>query len=112
MNQNYYAKSGGLEGLGQLGRVVDRVQAPIQPIAYLGANGTAAAGVWKYALSAAQLASMAALGYHGYRRNNSIGWALVWGVFGSIVWPITLPVAFVQGFGKPIRRNRRRVSRR
>jgi hypothetical protein len=38
--------------------------------------------------------------YHGYKRNNSIGWALVWGFFGGIAPVITLPLSAAQGFGK------------
>jgi hypothetical protein len=45
-------------------------------------------------------ASMIALTYHGYKRNNSVGWAIVWGLFGPLVWPITVPIAVAQGFGK------------
>lgn len=49
----------------------------------------------------ASIGAMVALTYHGYKRNNgSIGWALVWGLLGTIVWPITVPVALAQGFGK------------
>jgi hypothetical protein len=57
-----------------------------------------------------------ALAYHGYKRNDSVGWALVWGLFGSMVWPITVPVAVAQGFGKKKTnknpRRRRRTSRK
>ncbi|RLB43813.1 MAG: hypothetical protein DRH30_02635 [Deltaproteobacteria bacterium] len=65
-------------------------------------------------LYTAGLASVPALGYHGFKRNDSVGWALVWGVFGSMVWPITVPVALAQGFGKKprVRKNRRRRSSR
>lgn len=52
------------------------------------------------ALRVASLAAIGALAYHGYRRNNSVGWALAWGIGGGIFWPIALPVAFAQGFGK------------
>lgn len=45
-----------------------------------------------------------ALVYHGYKRNQgSIGWALVWGIFGGMIWPLTLPIALAQGFAKPAR---------
>ena len=38
--------------------------------------------------------------YHGYKRNNSVGWGLVWGLAGS-VFPIVTPVVgLAQGFGK------------
>ena len=49
-----------------------------------------------------KLVSIAAtplLVYHGYKRNHSVGWAILWGL-GGLVWPIALPIAFAQGFGK------------
>jgi hypothetical protein len=66
------------------------------------------------ALYLAGLASVGVLGYHGYKRNDSVGWALVWGIFGSVVWPITVPIAFAQGYGKKkrVKSNRRRARRR
>jgi hypothetical protein len=42
--------------------------------------------------------------FHGYRRNQSIGWAVTWGILGGLVPPITLAFALAQGFGKPLRR--------
>jgi hypothetical protein len=39
--------------------------------------------------------------FHGYARNQSIGWAIAWGFLGGIAPIITIPVAFAQGFGKP-----------
>ena len=58
--------------------------------------------------------SMAASAYHGYKRNNSIGWALWWGLMGAMFPVITPTIALAQGFGKPKSavRNRRRRSRR
>lgn len=59
---------------------------------------------WKAAMSKvagiAAIASAAASGYHGYKRNNSIVWAGVW--FGAgLLFPIFTPVvALAQGFGK------------
>jgi len=45
-------------------------------------------------------ASMAASAYHGYRRNQSIGWALWWALMG-LTFPVITPVIGVaQGFGK------------
>ena len=45
--------------------------------------------------------SAGASAYHGYKRNKSVGWALVWGGFGGS-FPIIVPaIALAQGFGKP-----------
>jgi hypothetical protein len=64
-----------------------------------GATDTLGGKAWWLAGTVA----MGALAYHGYKRNNSIGWALVWGLLGGIIWPITVPVALAQGYGKPAR---------
>ena len=49
-------------------------------------------------------ASMAACAYHGYRRNNSVGWALWWGLMGSMFPVIAPTIALAEGFGKPARK--------
>jgi hypothetical protein len=66
------------------------------------------------AFQVTMLASAGALAYHGYKRNGSVGWALVWGLLGGLVWPVTVPIALAQGYGKPrgVRKNRGRRSRR
>ena len=51
---------------------------------------------WKVASTVSSAASV----YHGYKRNESIGWALLWGAMGA-TFPIVTPViAIAQGFGK------------
>jgi hypothetical protein len=45
--------------------------------------------------------SMAASAYHGYKRNDSIGWAIGWAICGSLFPVITPVIAVAQGFGKP-----------
>jgi hypothetical protein len=61
-------------------------------------------------------ASMAASAFHGYRRNESVGWALWWGFAGAVAPIITPVIAVAQGFGKPKRGgltpNRRRRGKR
>jgi len=50
--------------------------------------------------------------YHGYKRNNSVGWAIGWGVLGFLFPIITPAIALAQGYGKPASRSsRRRRSR-
>jgi len=41
--------------------------------------------------------------YHGYKRNGSIGWALVWAASGAVLPVVTPAIAFAQGFGEPAR---------
>lgn len=45
-------------------------------------------------------ASAALSGYHGYRRNNSLGWGIAWFALGGLFPIITPTIAFAQGFGK------------
>ena len=45
--------------------------------------------------------SMAASAYHGYKRNDSVGWAIGWGLLGALFPIITPTIAIAQGFAKP-----------
>lgn len=77
--------------------------APASQIASLDAVGDALARTeyvvpsWYYWLSTA---GMAAGAYHGYKRNDSVGWAIGWGLLGAMFPFITIPVSLAQGFGK------------
>ncbi len=91
----------GARALGKLGLVTPYDQLPV------GA---------RIALGTLQLASIGASAYHGYKRNNSVGWAIGWGLLGGLFPIITPAVAFAQGFGKRAsgvrglgRRSRRRA---
>lgn len=65
--------------------------------------GTSLAIGW----SLVHAASVGASGYHGYKRNRSVGWALIWGLAGGIAPVLTPAIAIAQGFGKPKRAKRR-----
>jgi hypothetical protein len=56
-------------------------------------------------LGLASLAGMGALAYHGYKRNDSVLWAVGWGLLGG-AFPVGTVIggviAYGQGFGKPI----------
>ncbi len=54
-----------------------------------------------YVWGALSTVSGAISAYHGYKRNQSVGWAIVWYLLGSIFPVITPVVAFAQGYGKP-----------
>jgi hypothetical protein len=45
-------------------------------------------------------ASAGVSGFHGYKRNNSVGWGIAWFILGGMFPVITPTVAFAQGFGK------------
>lgn len=44
---------------------------------------------------------MGVAAFHGYRRNNSVGWAIVWGLLGAVFPVITNVIAFAEGYAKP-----------
>jgi hypothetical protein len=51
-----------------------------------------------------EAASVGLSAYHGYKRNDSVGWAVVWGVMGGL-FPVIMPaIAFAQGFGQPAKK--------
>lgn len=50
-----------------------------------------------------RLAGAASGAYHGFKRNNSIGWAVGWALLGGLLPIITIPLSLAQGFGKPKR---------
>jgi hypothetical protein len=62
------------------------------------ASSTVDAGIVSTSLWSAAGAAIGA--YHGYKRNGSVGWAIVWGVLGAISPIITSAVAFAQGIDK------------
>lgn len=57
--------------------------------------------VVKVTFAVLSTASMAAGAYHGYRRNQSIGWALWWAFMGGLFPVFTPAIAVAQGFGDP-----------
>ena len=38
--------------------------------------------------------------YHGYKRTDSVGWAVGWAVLGGLFPFVTIPVSIAQGFGE------------
>lgn len=51
--------------------------------------------------SVLSLAGGAIGAYHGYKRNDSIGWAIAWSLLGGLFPIVVIPVAFAQGIGSP-----------
>lgn len=68
------------------------------PYAGVGQNETPALSP---AIKVVSVASAALSAYHGYRRNESVGWAILWGIMGGLAPVITPAIAVAQGFGKP-----------
>ena len=57
-------------------------------------------GAWPTIMGVLSIASGAASAYHGYKRNESLPWALWWLLMGSIFPVVTPVIAVAQGFGK------------
>lgn len=56
---------------------------------------------WIMFYNVLSLVGMGAGVYHGYKRNDdSIGWAVAWGIFGGLLPVISIPISLAQGFGK------------
>lgn len=104
-HSNYYGGVG-LRGLGQAAQ-----PQPVEPVMLVRASSPSPG---LYIWGAIATLSAGAMVYHGYKRTNSIGWAIGWGLLGSLFPIITVPIAIAQGFAKPrVRSNRsRRRSRR
>ncbi len=49
--------------------------------------------------SVAVIASTGLCAYHGFKRNDSVGWGVAWGILGSMFPVITVAIAAGQGFG-------------
>ena len=65
---------------------------------------------WVYRILS--IAGMVSGAYHGYKRNDSIGWAIGWGLLGGAFPFITIPVSLAQGYGKARKANRRNRRQR
>jgi hypothetical protein len=67
----------------------------------LGASQHVGVNPWLVVYSILGTVSVGLSVYHGYKRNDSLGWALGWGVAASFFPVITPVVAFAQGFAEP-----------
>lgn len=67
----------------------------------IGAEESVTSSVLSTVYKAGAMVSGPACAYHGYKRNQSIGWALWWGFAGSVFFPVAPAIAFAQGFGQP-----------
>lgn len=77
-------------------------------------KATAELSATAIAFAVIDMASVVACAYHGYKRNNSVGWAIGWGLVGGMFPLISVAIAVAEGFGKPksATPNRRKRSRR
>jgi hypothetical protein len=67
-------------------------------LGFLNTTGKSTSTIW----GLLSVASAAASGYHGIKRNNgSIGWGIGWFLLGGVFPVITPVVAVAQGFAKP-----------
>ena len=84
-----------ISGLGAVSEPPAPMQAPMMPFPVIPEQPA-----WRKALG---MAAGAACAYHGFKRNESPGWAVAWAAFGNTAPFLALPIALAQGFGKPRR---------
>lgn len=78
--------------------LVSRGVSPTIVVAAQAAVAGATRAQWKNWLT---IAAAAGAGFHGYRRNNSLGWGLVWFTMGTLFPIVTTVVGLAQGYGQP-----------
>lgn len=90
-------------------------QAPPQPVSQPPAQTQAQSSTLKTVMTIGGWVGSIAGAYHGYKRTESIGWAIGWSMLGGAFWPLALPIMAAQGFGKPLPKvataNRRKAKR-
>jgi hypothetical protein len=88
------------DGLGATVRVLgdDLASAQGQQVVEVAHNPALTA--LKVAYGLASIAGTAIGAYHGYKRNDSVGWALGWAFLGGLFPIVVIPVAFAQGIDK------------
>ena len=77
------------------GKLVDPQEGPYKPPPKAGGM------MFSRAYMALTLAGTSLGAYHGYKRNQSVGWAIGWAFLGGLAPFIAIPVAFAQGLGQP-----------
>lgn len=85
-------------GLGPAGGGVERID--ITPVSEIEKLPTTAEKVGAAIWGVASVAGTALGAYHGYKRNNSVGWGIWWALMGGMFPVVTVPVALAQGLGK------------
>lgn len=98
----------GMEGLGCMGCDATPITRTMRGLLGLRALGEATeeGRVSPTALAVFSLLSLAGAttgAYHGYKRNNSLGWAVAWFFLGGWFPLLSIPVSLAQGYAKPKR---------
>lgn len=88
-----------IPGQRPVARPYRRMAKPGHVLSGVGQNDQVTRAV-SYAGAALSLASAGASAYHGFKRNDSVGWAVAWGLLGGMFPVITPAIALAQGFGK------------
>ena len=84
------------------GTLVQSLFSPlVKPI--ISPNGTITYTGMDYVMWGLSAVSSGVSAYHGYKRNNSVGWAIWWGLMGGMFPIITPVIAVAEGYGRPRR---------
>ncbi len=95
---------------GALGRIavrpdmVERVVGPGPVMVGQTSNGVGLSAEAQVGWGLVVAVSSAASAWHGYKRNDSVGWALWWGLMGGVAPILTPVIGAAQGWGKRKRR--------
>jgi hypothetical protein len=90
--------SGSPDGLGATLRTLG--EDPVAPQPQLVQTTNPGVQALKVAWALASVAGGVVGAYHGYKRNDSVGWAIGWSLLGSLFPVIVIPVAYAQGIGE------------
>ena len=101
ITDNFDGFSGSPDGLGMTVRTLGDDLATPQAVSTVSPTRN----LMMAAYAVASLAGTAVGAYHGYKRNDSVGWAIGWALLGGLFPVIVIPVAYAQGIGK--RKNER-----
>ena len=99
-DSGFGASPDGLGATVRMGGFGDDAIAPAASQGPAGNPGPNTMQALKVAYAIASMAGSAMGAYHGYKRNDSIGWAIGWAFLGGLFPVIVIPVAFAQGFGE------------
>jgi len=79
---------------------VENAAAKAKPAGLLSTTGADGGTDWESIWTVLSVAGAGIGAYHGYKRNDSVGWAIGWSLLGGFAPIIVIPVAFAQGIGK------------
>ncbi len=88
------------DGLGATVRVLGDTPLTPAPVQQFSDNTSPLRRTLAITYALAGVAGTAIGAYHGYKRNDSVGWAIGWALLGGLFPVVVIPVAYAQGIGE------------